>query len=342
MTTPETFLPGPVPEPLPDEEQAALRADIRRLGNLLGEALVRQEGEGLLDLVEEVRRLTREDGDRAAALLADIDVETGIRLVRAFAMYFYLANVTEQVHRGRDLRTQRATNGGWLTQAVDRIGASELSPRLVSEAVHRLAVRPVFTAHPTEAARRSTLTKLRRVADLLDAPDDERRQERLAEVVDLLWQTDELRVVRPDPTDEARNAMYYLDDLFREAVPDVVDELARELKRVGVDLEPSARPLTFGTWIGGDRDGNPHVSAQVTHDVLVMQHEYAIRDLLRSSSMSCATTCRHQAASSSRRQSSSTPWSAICERCQRSNRGIAGSTPKSRTASRRRAFGRSC
>jgi phosphoenolpyruvate carboxylase len=277
---PAAHLPGPVPEPLADDEQAALRADIRRLGNLLGEALVRQEGHQLLELVEEVRRLTREDGDRAAALLADIDVETGIRLVRAFATYFYLANVTEQVHRGRDLRAQRESKGGWLTQAVDRIGASELSPRLVDDAVHRLAVRPVFTAHPTEAARRSTLTKLRRVADLLDAPDDERRQQQLAEVVDLLWQTDELRVVRPDPTDEARNAMYYLDDLFRETVPEVVDELARELQRVGVELEPTAKPLTFGTWIGGDRDGNPNVSAQVTLAVLVMQHEYAIRDLL--------------------------------------------------------------
>ena len=94
-----TIHPVPVPESLPDGEQAALRADIRRLGNLLGEALVRQEGQDLYDLVEEVRRLTREDGDRAAALLADIDVAIGIRLVRAFAMYFHLANVTEQVHR---------------------------------------------------------------------------------------------------------------------------------------------------------------------------------------------------------------------------------------------------
>jgi phosphoenolpyruvate carboxylase len=280
MTAAVTSLPGPVPEPLPDEEQAALRADIRRLGNLLGESLVRQEGERLLELVEEVRRLTKEDGEQAAALLADIDVETGIKLVRAFAMYFYLANVTEQVHRGRDLQVRRESSGGWLTQAVDRIDASAMSSRLVDDAAHRLAVRPVFTAHPTEAARRSTLTKLRRVADLLDAPDDDRRQQQLAEVVDLLWQTDELRVVRPDPTDEARNAMYYLDDLFRDAVPDVVDELARELQRVGVELEPNSRPLTFGTWIGGDRDGNPNVSAAVTQDVLVMQHEYAIRDLL--------------------------------------------------------------
>ena len=162
---------------------------------------------------------------------------------------------------------------------MDRISASEPTPRLVADVVHRLAVRPVFTAHPTEAARRSTLTKLRRVADLLDAPDDERRQERLAEVVDLLWQTDELRVVRPEPTDEARNAMYYLDDLFRRR-PGCRGRAGPELRRVGVDLEPTARPLTFGTWIGGDRDGNPSVSARVTDDVLVLQHEYAIRDVL--------------------------------------------------------------
>jgi phosphoenolpyruvate carboxylase len=265
--------------------QAALRADIRRLGNLLGETLVRQEGTELLDLVERVRALTRSDGEAAAALLNALDVPTAIRLVRAFSAYFHLANVTEQVHRARELRRQRAEKGSWLAQAVDRITAGGVSQEALTEGVRHLAVRPVFTAHPTEAARRTVLTKLRTVADLLECdttdPGAQRRADlRLAALVDLLWQTDELRVVRPEPTDEARNALYYLDELYGQSVPEVLAELTGELLRLGVELPADARPLSFGTWIGGDRDGNPNVSPAMTLDVLVLQHEHALRDTL--------------------------------------------------------------
>jgi phosphoenolpyruvate carboxylase len=262
--------------------QAALRADVRRLGNLLGESLVRQEGQELLDLVEQVRRLSRGDsggdGD-LAALLEDVDVETAARLVRAFGTYFHLANVTEQVHRAKEMRAERVGKGGWLAQTTERIRASGLDAAEVSALVARIAVRPVFTAHPTEAARRSILSKRRRVAELLEAEDDPRADRRIAEVIDLLWQTAELRLDRPEPLDEARNAAYYLDELMLHAVGDVLEELADQLASLGVELPPDARPLTFGSWIGGDRDGNPNVTPQVTHDELVLQHGHALRDL---------------------------------------------------------------
>jgi phosphoenolpyruvate carboxylase len=265
-----------------DSAQVALRADVRRLGNLLGESLVRQEGQELLDLVEQVRRLSRGDsggdGD-LAALLEDVDVETAARLVRAFGTYFHLANVTEQVHRAREMRAERVGKGGWLAQTTERIRASGLDAAEVSALVARIAVRPVFTAHPTEAARRSILSKRRRVAELLEAEDDPRADRRIAEVIDLLWQTAELRLDRPEPLDEARNAAYYLDELMLHAVGDVLEELADQLASLGVELPPDARPLTFGSWIGGDRDGNPNVTPRVTHDVLVLQHGHALRDL---------------------------------------------------------------
>nr|WP_245600944.1 phosphoenolpyruvate carboxylase [Streptomyces sulphureus] len=265
----------------PAEAGAELRADIRRLGDLLGETLVRQEGGELLDLVERVRALTRSDGEAAAALLGETDLETATKLVRAFSTYFHLANVTEQVHRGRELRAHRAAVGGQLARTADRL--KDADPEHLAETAANLQVRPVFTAHPTEAARRSVLTKLRRIAELLENTDPSERRRtdlRLAENVDLVWQTDELRVARPEPADESRNAIYYLDELHSGAVGDVLEDLAAELDRAGAPLPPGTRPLTFGTWIGGDRDGNPNVTPQVTWDVLLLQHEHGITDAL--------------------------------------------------------------
>ncbi|WP_229784066.1 phosphoenolpyruvate carboxylase [Pilimelia anulata] len=262
-----------------------MRADIRRLGALLGDTLARQEGSGLLALVEEVRALVRADDDAAARKLAGVDVGTATLLARAFATYFHLANITEQAHRARALRRERAAHGGWLERAGARIAAAGIPAAEVAEAAARLAVRPVFTAHPTEAARRSILIKLRAVADVLDAeaaeaaltgtprPDDAR----LAELLDMLWQTDELRVHRPEPTDEARNAVYYLRDLAGGPVGAVLDDLTAALAGLGVTLPPGARPLSFGSWIGGDRDGNPYVTPAVTRDVLLIQHEYGLQ-----------------------------------------------------------------
>src|SRR5215211_4303130 len=276
------------------DPQADLRRDIRELGVLLGRTLVRQEGPGLLDLVEQVRHLIRSDRDTTAAVLADVDPATAIRLVRAFSTYFHLANVAEQVHRGRELAGIRARDGTWLAQATERIAAAGVPPGDLATEVRRLAVRPVFTAHPTEAARRTVLAKIRHIAVLLDewdratgpdgAPVDtagERRvRARLEELIDLMWQTDELRIARPDVVDEARNAVYYFDELHRNAVPHVLEGLADELARLDLELPLDARPIAFGSWIGGDRDGNPNVTPDSTIEVLDLQHEHAIRDTL--------------------------------------------------------------
>ncbi|MGN6242784.1 MAG: phosphoenolpyruvate carboxylase [Motilibacteraceae bacterium] len=262
------------------DDHAALRADIRRLGTLLGESLVRQEGPELLELVERVRLLVREDSAAAATLLDDVDLPTATRLVRAFSTYFHLANISEQVHRARELAAERARSGGWLAQAVEDVAASGLSADEVTARVRSLAVRPVFTAHPTEAARRTVLGKLRRAADLLDTTGGSRTDRRLAEVVDLLWQSDELRLDRPTVGDEARNILYYYDELYAEAVPDVLEELAEQLRSVGVEVPATGKPLSFGTWIGGDRDGNPNVTPAVTAEILSLQHDHALRDAI--------------------------------------------------------------
>ena len=260
-------------------DDALLRSDVRKLGDLLGQSLVRQEGQGLLDLVESVRK------DGGIELLEKLSVEDSVQLVRAFSTYFHLANVAEQVHRARVLAEQRAAGGSWLSRAIDKIEEAykaqtpghEFTHEQLEQWISELMVRPVFTAHPTEAARRSILNKLGEIAKLLDQDLNPRQHERLAETVDLLWQTDELRLDRPEPLDEAMNALYYLDDLARNTVPEVLNDFARELKRLEINLPVNARPLTFGTWIGGDRDGNPNITAQVTEDAVVLQVGHAIR-----------------------------------------------------------------
>ena len=264
-------------------DDATLRADVRHLGDLLGESLVRQEGPELLELVESVRKSVREGG--GVEILEKLSVEDSVQLVRAFSTYFNLANVAEQVHRSRVLAEVRAEGGSWITRAIDKIEDAIANPVAGHEISHKdlvkwiseLDVRPVFTAHPTEAARRSILSKLGEIASLLDTPASVTQDERLAETVDLLWQTDELRLDRPEPLDEAMNALYYLDDLATSTVPEVLNDFARELKRLGIELPVTSRPLTFGTWIGGDRDGNPNITPAITEDAVVLQVGHAIR-----------------------------------------------------------------
>ncbi|HEX3622305.1 MAG TPA: phosphoenolpyruvate carboxylase [Acidimicrobiales bacterium] len=271
-----------------------LRGDIRLLGRLLGETLVRHEGREVLDLVERVRHLSRTTRDASSRASADsldeqlsgLDLPTATVLVRAFSAYFHLANIAEQTHRA-DERTQLSDEEGPLSQAIEELAQADLAPGALQALIDRLELRLVLTAHPTEAVRQSILSKRRRLAELLDqrtnpraTEDDRRRATReIAEVVDLIWQTDDLRQTKPTPADEARSVVFYLDELFGVVLPDLLDDLAAHLARLGVDLPPRARPVRFGTWVGGDRDGNPTVTPEVTLQVLGEQRKAALRNL---------------------------------------------------------------
>ncbi|HVR32272.1 MAG TPA: phosphoenolpyruvate carboxylase [Acidimicrobiia bacterium] len=276
-----------------DPRDEELRADIRRLGAELGNALQRQHGSRLLDLVERVRALTKSvrlTGDESAGaqleeVLASLHLSDAINLVRAFSAYFYLANVAEQSHRVGDLAM--TDENRTIAATVDRVLAANLDPGLVEAVLGRLELRPVFTAHPTEAARRTLLTKLRRVAELLGERSDPRRTEtdrrridrRVAELIDQIWQTDELRSDRPTPIDEARSAVFYLDQLASDVLPDLGDEIDLQLARLGAG-GTRRPPIRFGTWVAGDRDGNPNVTPELTMKVLEMQHEHGLRALI--------------------------------------------------------------
>jgi len=265
-----------------ESEGVRLRTHIRMLGDLLGQTLARQEGDTLLELVEAVRLAVRSDPAAAATVLDSVDVATATTLARSFSIYFDLANVAEQVERAHDAQADRRLRSGPLHRVVDAARAANLDPALVGQMASAMSVRPVFTAHPTEAARRSVLVKLRRIADVLldQGLSDRERERRLAQVIDLLWQTDELRLERPQVLDEARNALYYLDDLTRGPLAQVLEDLADSFRDLGVELPPDARPVSFGSWIGGDRDGNPFVTPDVTADVVRFQRDHAVLNLM--------------------------------------------------------------
>ena len=265
-------------------DNANLRNDVRRLADLLGQTLARQEGDELLALVESVRLGVRE-GQQDQILNQLTDSQT-ISLVRAFSNFFNLANVAEQVDRSKVLAAEHKSGGSWLGKAVENIANArktnpDFSDADLKEWLENFSVRPVFTAHPTEAARRSVLSKMTTIAKLLEQPDSQIKNERLAEAIDLLWQTDELRLGRPEPLDEAVNSIYYLDELLLETVPEVLAEFVNEVKKLGIDLSLSARPLRFGTWIGGDRDGNPNITAEVTKAAILLQNAHFTRTMFQ-------------------------------------------------------------
>jgi len=273
-----------------DHAQAELRADVRLLGNLLGATLVRHEGAELLALVERVRALARTPGaeGRAAlgAVMAAVDLPTAARLTRAFATYFHLANVAEQLHRVQALDAALGGPGAWLARSLDRVAAEGATDALRAAVASGVELRPVLTAHPTEAARRTVLDKLVVVADLLEArrrpqasrAEQARVERRLAETIDLLWQTDELRVARPGPLDELAWALYHLERLARVTLPDLLEDCALALgERIGAPSSHPGRPVVrLGSWVGGDRDGNPSVTPAVTRTALAQLQDRAL------------------------------------------------------------------
>ena len=272
------------------EDRDALYGDLNALSAMLDDTLRRQTSEEFLALVESVRTSADRDMGLSFRQFENLDLETASQLVRAFSMYFHLANVTEQTHRARLGRERRNDDDGPLARVADEIlkslAAGSVSAQQVSDAFAQIAVRPVFTAHPTEAARRSVLLKLRSISSLLDEGSSSNsplretlRQRRTAELIDTLWQTDELRLERPEVLDEARNALHYVDHLMRSVVPDVLEQLVSNAERLGVSISPVSRPLTFGSWIGGDRDGNPFVTPEVTASVVDLALDFAVRAL---------------------------------------------------------------
>ena len=280
-----------------DLKEAPLRRDVRSLGTLLGDVLREQAGEDLFAHVEALRQGTirRRDAEargsdeeaarhaaNALELVHSLPVERAILLTRAFAFYFELINLAETNHRKRRRIALRLSGGaarqrGSLAGTLSEMRRVGISAEEALDWLRRVLIVPVFTAHPTEVARRSVMFKRRRIGDFLATLDripvpeqDLARLEQLvlAEITSL-WQTDEVRSRRPTVYDEIKMGLDYYDVSIFETLPSLYREISLALHAsYGLEIDTLALPqvLQFGSWIGGDRDGNPFVTPQVTRD----------------------------------------------------------------------------
>jgi phosphoenolpyruvate carboxylase len=295
-----------------------LSAEIRALGSALGQVITRLEGRPTFETVETLRRLAKArragdplaGGELAAAVGALAPAEA-FNQAMAFTLYFELVNLAEEnfrvmlLRRRRAARLQRPEGDRPMRESIEaavlELKGRGVTPAALQELVDRLQIELVFTAHPTESKRRTLLTKLKRLGEILrqraqpDAAPDPAALG--AEVVEReiasLWLTDRSRTARPEVTDEARTGLWYFDVTLFETVPRLYADLARALAEHYPAVRPPARWLTFGSWIGGDRDGNPNVTAAVTADVLLLHRRLAIakmrgaaRDLARTLTVS--------------------------------------------------------
>ncbi|MCA1576931.1 MAG: phosphoenolpyruvate carboxylase [Acidobacteria bacterium] len=289
-----------------DLKEAPLRRDVRSLGRLLGEVLKEQVGNEFFSAVEELRLLLIEHRElhaqpghdvenvgrlieRAESIVNRLDVAEAHQMAKAFAIYFELTNLAETNHRKRRRRAAQASpelpaQPGSFLGTLRRMRDAGITQQQALEWLQKIDVILVFTAHPTEVARRTVLFKRQRIAAELEQldrlplteRDSEKHEQAIMAEITALWQTDEVRRRQPTVRDEIRMGLDYYPSVLFETVPAVYDELADDFREAfGEELPPNALPrvLRFGSWIGGDRDGNPLVTPECTRDALEIARE---------------------------------------------------------------------
>jgi phosphoenolpyruvate carboxylase len=314
-----------------------LRRDVRSLGALLGRVLVEQVGQDLFDTVEELRRLTTQHREqarhhdarrgpadargelmaRAQAMISEMDLTRAYQVTKAFAIYFELANLAETNHRKRrrrsgQLERQRAPLPGSFHGTLLRMKKAGISAEAALAALRQMTVTPVFTAHPTEVARQTVLLKQRRIAQQLEKVDRLpltvgealRCEENIHAEITSLWQTDEVRHTKPTVNDEMRMGLRYFRLSLFESLPRLYAEMAESVREVyGTVLGADGLPnlISFGSWIGGDRDGNPLVKPECLKDALELARTVILREYIRGveSLCDCLSSSSRQAGVSS-------------------------------------------
>lgn len=285
------------------ELPSTMRADVKMLGALLGQVLRESGSPGLFDDVERLRTATiaaytdesPEAFERAASIADSFTVQRADEVARAFTCYFHLVNLAEEhqrvrVLRERDGRPEKENGTDSVAAAFVRLSA-EVGDDTALKHLQGMRFHPVFTAHPTEARRRAISTGIRRLETLLSEHDaslrggaDERRaRRRMLEEIDTLWRTAPLRAEKPSPTDEVRSIMAVFDDTLYTAVPHVYRRVDDALQGLAAGQRaPVIKPFVrIGSWVGGDRDGNPFVTASVTRKAAAIASEHVLIGLAR-------------------------------------------------------------
>ncbi|TLX50033.1 phosphoenolpyruvate carboxylase [Pseudoalteromonas ruthenica] len=266
------------------DQYAALRSNVGLLGQMLGQTIAQALGDSALAKVESIRQLakTSRGGDEQAreALISELQSLSDDELllvVRAFNQFLNLANVAEQYHT-----VSRSGNQGFceldpLKQTLLRLKQSHVQEHTIKEAIARLDINLVLTAHPTEVTRRTLINKHVQLSDCLNLlelgdllPQEQQKlHARMRQLIAQAWHTDEIRQQRPTPLDEAKWGYAVIENSLWQAVPEYVRELDDTLtQELGVGLASDAKPVRFTSWMGGDRDGNPFVTSSVTQSVL--------------------------------------------------------------------------
>ena len=289
-----------------------LRRDVRSLGAILGQVLVEQSGQDVFESVEELRRLliehretvrrSREQASspklmlQAQEIVSRMDLSRAYQVTKAFAAYFELTNLAETNHRKRRRRAAKLDREhpplpGSFRGTLLRMKESGISAENAAAALRQITITPVFTAHPTEVARQTVLLKRRRIAQQLErldrlpltAEDAEDCENNIRAEVTSLWQTDEVRLAKPTVDDEIRMGLRYFRLSLFDALPKIYAEVVESFREVyGLDLDENTLPnlVHFGSWIGGDRDGNPLVKPDCIRDALQMARALILREYL--------------------------------------------------------------
>src|SRR5690625_1167181 len=280
------------------DNNASLRNDVKMLGNILGEILVLHGGTGLFDQVEAIREMTKsirkeynEDTYRELkSKISNLESPMRQQVIRAFSIYFHLINIAEQNHRIRRRRQYLLEEGKSqpfsVEKAVAQVKDYNLSNDNIQEVLNDLSIELIMTAHPTEATKRTVLEIQKRISAHLEKLDNPMKTERekadvkesLFNEVTALWHTDELRHRKPKVLDEVKNGLYYFDQTLFNTLPDVFQELETQLQEQISDVEWQVPNfISFGSWIGGDRDGNPNVTPEITWETLQMQRKLILK-----------------------------------------------------------------
>jgi phosphoenolpyruvate carboxylase len=282
-----------------NDSSLPLRQDVKLLGKMLGEILLNHGGSALLDKVEKIRlmcKTLREHFDQSIydALkeeITSLDAPMRKQVIRAFSMYFHLINAAEQNHRIRrrrqyQLEDETIVQPASIESAILKLKENNIKEDVIQDVLNTLSLELVITAHPTEATKRSILEIQQRIAEILKSLDHplltsrERKklEESLFNEVSILWQTDELRQTKPTVLDEVRNGLYYFDQTLFEVLPEIHQEVADCLEKNYTQTQWKVPNfLRFGSWIGGDRDGNPNVTHDVTWETLNRQRRLVLK-----------------------------------------------------------------